>query len=396
MRAFDEASLRTISGLPKHTRLENLQAAVALPPLENIIQEQVNQSLHKRSLTHQGVSLIAWDNLQQRQPHDIPPPLAPWRRPSVSDSTTTHPVPRNARPVRAARINALRNSKHPHEVDIYTDASIASPLVGIAWASPDITSIQGKRSLHMPQVTILEAELHAIIHTIDFLMFDFQSSLPSQIRILTDCFEALKILQNHASTNPIANKILHQISILQSSGIHVRIDWSPGHEESSPGNEAAHTAARECIPATTPLFPDLTAPPPHSIPPAMQLLRYKKEKKKDRLKAITPTGFLSALPPLPRSAEIFLNKYFANASHTPETFRQWYTPSLPPRCPYCTFPTPADLQHLIWHCPKFTRYRTFTPPPNASFSHVDPHTLDPSTLCLIATYSIKSGLARAV
>lgn len=64
--------------------------------------------------------------------------MAPWHRPSVTDSMATHPVPRNARPVRAARIDALRKSKLPHEIDIYTDASIAPPLVAIAFVSPDL------------------------------------------------------------------------------------------------------------------------------------------------------------------------------------------------------------------------------------------------------------------
>lgn len=73
-----------------------------------------------------------------------------------------------------------------------------------------------------------------------------------------------------------------------------------------------------------------------------------------------------------------------------------YTPSLPPRCPFCACPIPGNLQHLIWHCPKFARYRTFKPPPNALASYIDPHTLEPSTLASIARFSLKSGLARAV
>lgn len=45
----------------KHTRPSPLHTAVPLPPLENIADEQKNQSLFKRALTYQGNQVIAWD-----------------------------------------------------------------------------------------------------------------------------------------------------------------------------------------------------------------------------------------------------------------------------------------------------------------------------------------------
>lgn len=77
-------------------------------------------------------------------------------------------------------------------------------------------------------------------------------------------------------------------------------------------------------------------------------------------------------------------------------FFKWLTPWSPPQPPRCPYPLRAVLQPKIWHCPKFTRYKTFSPLPNSSHPHIDPHAMKPSALTLAAHYSIESSLARAV
>lgn len=187
------------------------------------------------------------------------------------------------------------------------------------------------------------------------------------------------------------HEILHQVQILQRNHITARFDWVPGHEPNSTGNQAAHAAAQECALTQTPL---VTAEEPSrspTPPPSLRIHRYKVDRRK-RLKTLMPTGYLTNLPPLPRSGQIFINKFITNTAYTPETIRKWYTPHLPPRCPYCHSSLPADLHHLVWECPSFNRHRTFTAPN----PQPDPSLLDTALLVQIATYSLKSGLARLV
>lgn len=89
-----------------------------------------------------------------------------------------------------------------------------------------------------------------------------------------------------------------------------------------------------------------------------------------RLKNLTPPGFLASLPTLPRAAEVFVNK--------------------------CHSLTKADLHHLIWFCPKLTRYRNFSAPTNDPAIAIDPHSVGTPILHKIAVFAVTSGLARAV
>lgn len=91
-----------------------------------------------------------------------------------------------------------------------------------------------------------------------------------------------------------------------------------------------------------------------------------------------------------------MNKYLANASHAPETLRKWYAPATTPRCPQCHSLTKADLHHLIWFCPKLSRYRNFLPLTNDSTIPIDPRCVDTPTLHQIALFGVSSSLARAV
>lgn len=72
----------------------------------------------------------------------------------------------------------------------------------------------------------------------------------------------------------------------------------------------------------------------------------RKKNKKDRLKTVTPKGHLAILRSLPPSGEIFINNVLASEALTPETLREWCTPNLTPRCPYCNTCAPATL-HLL-------------------------------------------------
>lgn len=61
LQVLRRATLRTISGLPRHVSIQKLEQAVPLLPIEDIINEAKAQAEFKRPLTHQGHALIAWD-----------------------------------------------------------------------------------------------------------------------------------------------------------------------------------------------------------------------------------------------------------------------------------------------------------------------------------------------
>lgn len=404
LNVLHNATLRTITGLPRHTKISNLQSAAALPPIEKIIQEQTDQYNFKRKLTHQGATLTAWDKQDCIPLPDFPIPIPPWQRPLLTEPTTTHPIARTTAASRQKRCHRLFTTKQSDEIDIYTDASLSPPNVGTAWVSPDDRSIMGARHSKII-VTPTEAKLLAITHALDYLMYDHRQPIPKKIRILTDSYEAFQELRRPCSTHPSVNQIIRQTMTLQHYGTQVRIDWTPGHDSAAPGNQAAHEAAQEAcsfLSSADPVVPDASDIPDYfdttqdiNLPPAIRIHRYKHEKKL-RLKQLTPRDHVSDQPLLTRTQEIFINKFYADASFSPETIRKWYYPHINPKCPYCQQPVNADLHHLVWICPKFSRYRNFISPNPDPSIHIDPLTLDQHTINVIIQFATKSGLARVI
>lgn len=147
-------------------------------------------------------------------------------------------------------------TKLENEVDIYMDASVSLNVIGLAWTCPEVPALSGYHTMFNNHATNLEAELHAINHAMTFLAYDTDYPLPPSIRILTDSYEALETITSHKTTNPLAHQILYQAQLLQRNKTQVRIDWVPGHEPSSSGNQAAHEVAQESAHLQPPLAPD--------------------------------------------------------------------------------------------------------------------------------------------
>lgn len=289
----------------------------------------------------------------------------------------------------------MEKSKLPNEIDIYTDASVSTSHIGVAWTCPESPSLGGQLSLRHDGATALEAELHAINGALNHICYDLNTQPPSKIRILTDSFEAIKELRKPLSLNPLGNSIILHKELLKSHNVHIRIDWIPGHEETGPGNQSAHEAAQECLNFSPPLVP-LSASTP--TPPALLLLRLQK-RKRQRYQQVTPPGYLANIVSCSRSEEVFINKLCADAAYTPHITQKWTRcPNTHPRCPYCNTNVKSDLHHLVWTCPHFAKHR----PDNLTNINPDrlqheAHTeLDVSLLRTIAAFAVKSGLARVV
>lgn len=394
LHTLHRATLRTITGLPRHTRITALEQAAPLPPIDLIMKETRMQADFKRTITPQGLALSDWDNQRPIQVHNLLSPMAPWTLPDVAPNAPSKPVPRGHSMLRKQRLEKLKRSRLPGEIDIYTDASVRDHIVGLAWHCSENPDLSGTASLNLVHITPLEAELHAVIGTLNHISFDVSQMPPSHIRILTDSFGVVQELRRQSSLNPLTQQILTHVALLRRNGVSVRIDWVPGHETACTGNQAAHSAAQESS-ITPPLVP--CTPTPSPLPPSLQLLRHKRDKR-NRYIAATPQGYLTGIPPLPRAGEVFLNKLLANAAYTPHIIRKWLSPNLPLKCTFCNTLTYADLNHLLRDCSFFSQHRSdiITSFHAPTSTPEDYHTMEKPLLHKIGLFAIKSGLARAV
>ncbi|KAH6937244.1 hypothetical protein HPB50_026049 [Hyalomma asiaticum] len=64
------ATLRTITGLPKHTRNEDLLRLVPIPPIRDIIREAQFRMQCRLENTPQGKQVMAWDSRARATPVD--------------------------------------------------------------------------------------------------------------------------------------------------------------------------------------------------------------------------------------------------------------------------------------------------------------------------------------
>lgn len=198
-------------------------------------------------------------------------------------------------------------SKLPNEINIFTDASVTPSQIGAAWTCPENPPLSGQISLKLNEGTALEGELHAINNAISHICYELDSHPPSNVRILTDSFTAIQELRKPLSLNRIVNSVLLHKELLKSHKVNIRIDWTPSHEEVSPGNQAAHEAAQECLSTIPPLVHVSIASP------ALLIHRLKKLKK-HHFELVTPPGYLANMPSCTRPEEVFINKLCANAA----------------------------------------------------------------------------------
>lgn len=84
IQVLHRATLRTITGLPIHTKKAALEQAVAFPPIATVMKETKDQADRKRGLTCQGLLLTAWDEQKQSISDSIEMPLQQANPPGSS------------------------------------------------------------------------------------------------------------------------------------------------------------------------------------------------------------------------------------------------------------------------------------------------------------------------
>lgn len=397
LAVLHRATLRTITGLPRHTRIDALEKAAPLPPVEALLSEAALQHEQRRSLTGQGAALAAWDARTMLPPPLSPAPPAPWERPLLTSPHQRPGIPKARRCHRQKALCRILGAKLPDETDIFTDASLDHHRMGLAWHCPARPEFDGSTTKHILYPSPTEAELRGILHSLDHLAYNVSAPLPARIRILTDSKNAIDEFNKAFSDHPTVHQIQAMVNILAQNGTKTRLAWIPGHMMQGHGNQTAHSAARESLLVTPPL--DDQSPAAVSPTSFRLQLDHARHARRCRLASSTPLGYLHGVPSLPRPAEIFINKTLANAAVTPHIIYKWIHPgtSLPSRCPHCSATSIADLNHLIWHCTAFSdhRYIIENALPNGS-SPANPPYHDPQFLAALGTFSLESGLARVV
>lgn len=76
--------IRTITGLPCHTRTDVLEQAVPLPPITNIVEEVKLRFQKHLEYMPQGRAIFKWDTLNSNvDPAVFPKFIPPWERPAI-------------------------------------------------------------------------------------------------------------------------------------------------------------------------------------------------------------------------------------------------------------------------------------------------------------------------
>ncbi|KAG0414306.1 hypothetical protein HPB47_008536 [Ixodes persulcatus] len=99
-----------------------------------------------------------------------------------------------------------------------------------------------------PSSSAKQGELHAIclaLSSAQEAMSSSTSALPANLRIFSDSQEAIKECKARASPSKL-RKMKNLASQLRGQGVHVKIEWVPGHA-GIPGNEEAHRIARAAL-----------------------------------------------------------------------------------------------------------------------------------------------------
>lgn len=130
VRTLHHKLLRVITGLPRHTKLNDLYTFASLPPIETTLEAARDNHSDRRELTVQGRHLIAYDETRTFTPG-----------PSADPSLTRNPPWQWTQPVNHKPRSTKERKRHKHQRNtlsrfqhllepgtyaIYTDAALAS------------------------------------------------------------------------------------------------------------------------------------------------------------------------------------------------------------------------------------------------------------------------------
>ncbi|KAH6935789.1 hypothetical protein HPB50_010056 [Hyalomma asiaticum] len=135
------ATLRTITGLPKHTRNEDLLRLVPIPPIRDIIREAQFRMQCRLENTPQGKQVMAWDNRARATLVDQELlTMPPWEVP-LGTRRKQRPIARRNVKARELLEKRLEQKRPQNTVDIHTDATIRDERASVARMDANVPAV---------------------------------------------------------------------------------------------------------------------------------------------------------------------------------------------------------------------------------------------------------------
>ncbi|KAG0422905.1 hypothetical protein HPB47_001302 [Ixodes persulcatus] len=406
------AALRVITGLPRHTRVEELYRYGRLPPLRDIIQDCREGTQDRRLFTLQGQRLLLSDDPTMAAILDeVPPHVPPWKDFPVTDG---RPLSRktNAQrygPQRATIARTLNEpSTDPAEMRLFTGASWNphTQIAAIVARTEDgCHRRQNYRLDETPSTT--EVELRALQVGINWILTDprIVSEQTKTITIYTDSSTAIRALLGPPRVGTTEYAIKNGCRIIKAQkDVAVKIQWVPGHSGQA-DNEAAHDLASEAC----------TSRRSQGVPIYRPSLDHSPEEERRRRKQIRKSRLKDHVPPLenplprglPRGAQVLVVKARTGFAITEDMMAKWrYSqlchqegdPPPPPvkRCSSCSADQAPTIRHLIWECDGLKDVREKHRPPGVTSYEewVTPVQDQKTTLLALWSFACEASIVR--
>lgn len=375
LEVLHRESLRVITGLPKHAKLEELYKHAQLPPLTEIIRTRQEGHDFRRASTLAGRALLALLPQCAAPQHPIPLPLPPW-----DDFIVVNPKPLPVTGPTLRHSNKHRRTsemteRFPHSA-VYTDATW-DPTTNTAGLAAIHSTFQAACQQEYPTApSSTHLQLEAILLAVRQLQISHWPTNQPHATIFTASQEAFRALRRV----PYQNSICASIKMLArrlhcTTGLQIRVDWVPGHCVNST-KEAARALASDVL--STRSHPVL----PHHDPnldPFEARATYQRCARA-RLRSHIPANDYPLPTGLPRGLQVLIHKARARAALTEDILFKWrsYIPKkgrppvlpgatasnspppamTPPTCVTCSLGATPTIEHLLWTCPGLHAERT--------------------------------------
>ncbi|KAG0415201.1 hypothetical protein HPB47_007649 [Ixodes persulcatus] len=362
---MNRAAMRIVTGLPRFTRVEQLECVAQMNTIREIAGEMRISQAQRLSRTPQGrIILTKSGRARLIEGPLMPTPPPPWETEAV---VVAKPIPRNQghdapeRRVTQASIHLAEVGGLEGHVEVfYTDAARSeNGRTAIAWHSP--TRHDTQQQLTETTRSVCSAELRAILMAVRAATQ--KRTDVTETRIYTDSQEALRELRRTDTCNPTIAEIR---AMVRQAKAHqaISVTWLPGHE-GIPGNERANGAARAALQARSlsqgPVPSSVQREVPQDDFDLSEVKRAEKTARKARLTALLPPNPHPIPRGFPRWERVALHRLQTRTMMTPVWLARLHHPADPqdigpdPNCQQCG--VPATCSHLVWECAGYAQAR---------------------------------------